>query len=134
MEVYPLAPLTVTGIPNFFNSCGRSFSIRLYCFSIFKNPPYSSCVAQQPTAIKESASPRCASLTAAFCRADRQPRRRKAVLCQKALTGYDSVYMTHSFPLAGRADGEKRKEPHDGKNLPIPTSQKPVRISAFMRH
>ena len=23
--------------------------------------------------------------------------------------------MTHSFPLAGRADGEKRKEPHDGK-------------------
>lgn len=34
---------------------------------------------------------------------------------QKALTGYDSVYMTHSFPLAGRADGEKRKEPHDGK-------------------
>ena len=23
--------------------------------------------------------------------------------------------MTHSFPLAGRADGGKRKEPHDGK-------------------
>lgn len=32
--------------------------------------------------------------------------------------------MTRSFPLAGRADGGKRKEPHDGKNLPIPTSQK----------
>ncbi|MBS5334414.1 MAG: hypothetical protein KHY62_02720 [Firmicutes bacterium] len=31
------------------------------------------------------------------------------------MTGYDSVYMTHSFPLAGRADGGKRKEPHDGK-------------------
>ena len=39
----------------------------------------------------------------------------KAALCQKALTGYDSVYMTHSFPLAGRADGGKRQEPHDGK-------------------
>ena len=32
---------------------------------------------------------------------------------QRALTGYDSVYMARSFPLAGgRTEG---KEPHDGK-------------------
>ena len=39
----------------------------------------------------------------------------KATLCQQVLTGYDSVYMAPPFPLAGRADGGKAKEPHDGK-------------------
>ena len=36
---------------------------------------------------------------------------------------------------AGEGGRRERKEPHDGKKLPIPTPQKPTRIfSAFMRH
>ncbi len=46
----------------------------------------------------------------------------KAALCQKASTGYNSDYMTHSFPLAGRADGGKEKSRITVKNLPIPTT------------
>ena len=45
---------------------------------------------------------------------------------QKALTGSNSVYMTRSFPLAGRADGGNEKSRMTVKNLPIPTLQKPL--------
>ena len=43
---------------------------------------------------------------------------------QKALTGYGSVYMTRSFPLAGGRTEEKEKSRMTVKNLPIPTPQK----------
>ena len=52
----------------------------------------------------------------------------KAALCQMALTDSESIYMTRSFPLAGRADGENEKSRMTVKNLPIPTTQKPTRI------
>ena len=42
--------------------------------------------------------------------------------------------MARSFPLAGRADGGNEKSRMTVKNLPIPITQKPTRISAFMRH
>ena len=107
------------------NLLGRGGKTSMFCFFffIFQIPPFPACVAQQPAAVKEPASPRCASLTAAFCRAGGVSRRQGHPLPK----GFEWLrFCLHDtlLPAGGRADGGNEKSRMTVKNLPIPTPQK----------
>ena len=80
-------------------------------------------MAQQPAAVKEPALPRCASLTAAFCRAGGKPRRQGRPL-PKGFDWFQFCLHDTLLPAGGRADGGNEKSRMTVKNLPIPTPQK----------